>query len=228
MKKRALVPLGAVIGLALVSWLLVGSGLFRIREISVEGGERVKPAEVRDLIGVRVGENIFLADLGRAREALLRLPWVRTAQVRRALPGRVRVILEERKPCAVAALAKEQEWVDREGYLLEKAPEGSGPLLRGSRALETTRGRRLDERSQLVLEALCPLGEQFLAQFTELQLQSSSPELVLQAKAGFRVLLDLEDLGARLRLLERLLTELRGNDYLYIDLRFGDVVLRPR
>lgn len=180
------------------------------------------------MIGIRVGENIFLADLGRARQALLQIPWVRTVQVRRALPSRVRILIEERRPCALVALGKELAWVDREGYLLEKATEITAPLLRGSRALETERGRRLDERSQLVLQALCPLGGQFLAQFPELQLQLDSPELVLQAKEGFRVLLDLEDLSARLRLLERLLTELKGSHYLYIDLRFGDVVLRPR
>jgi cell division protein FtsQ len=228
LNRRAVVLLGAVIGIAFVGWLLVGSSLFRIREISVEGGERVKPAEVRDLIGIRVGENIFKADLGRARQALLHLPWVREVQVRRTLPARIRVVIEERKPCALVVLGKERQWVDREGYLLEQAVETTGPLLSGSRALETERGRRLDERSQIALQALCPLDEQFLAQFAEFQLQSDSPELVLQAKAGFRVLLDLEDLGERLKLLERLLTKLKGSRYLYIDLRFGDVVLRPR
>ncbi len=230
MRKR-LALLGAVGLLVLLSWTFLGSGLFRVREIVVEGGERVELERVKELIGIRVGENIFTAEVGRARRALLGLLWVREARVRRALPSRIVVQLEEREPVLLITLGDERYWVDRDGYLLEQAgPEASGPLLlSGVKVVKTPQGwQRLDERSLGALQALLELDEKFLAGFTEAHLNSSSPELVLQGRAGFRVFLDLEGLGERLRLLQRLLTALKGSDYSYIDLRFGDVVLRPR
>ncbi|MGQ9477713.1 MAG: cell division protein FtsQ/DivIB [Candidatus Bipolaricaulia bacterium] len=229
MRKR-LIFLGVVSLLALLGWTFLGSGLFRVREIIVEGGERVSPERVKELIGIRVGENIFTAGVGRARRALLGLLWVREARVRRTFPSRILVQLEEREPVLLIALGDERYWVDRDGYLLERAgPEASGLFLSGVKALKTPQGwQRLDEKSLGVLQALLGLDEKFLAGFTEAHLNSSSPELVLQGRAGFRVLLDLEGLVERLRLLQRLLTALKGSDYSYIDLRFGDVVLRPR
>jgi hypothetical protein len=228
--KKRLIFLGVIGLLALLGWTFLGSGLFRVREIIVEGGERVPPERVKELIGIRVGGNIFTAEVGRARRALLGLLWVREARVRRALPSRIIVQLEERKPALLIALGEERYWVDRDGYLLERAgPEAAGPLLSGVKVLKTPQGwQRLDERSLGALQALLGMGEQFLAGFTSFQLEPRSPELVLQARAGFRVFLDLEGLGERLQLLQRLLTALKGSNYSYIDLRFGDVVLRPR
>jgi cell division protein FtsQ len=211
-------------------WLLKGSTLFAIKEISIEGGEKVKPAEVLSLIGIRVGENIFAADLRGAEEVLLRLPWVHRAKLRRALPSRIVVSLEERKPLAVVSLGREYRWVDREGYLLDKASKSeiNGPTLGGVGVIETDRGRRLDERSLHAFQALFSMGERFLAQFSGFRLQLDSPELVLQAEGGFQVKLDLEDLEKRLELLAQLLAVVDGSHYLYIDLRFGDLVMLPR
>lgn len=229
-KRPILLALGAVGLMTLLGWTFLGSGLFRVKEIIVEGGERVSPERVKELIGIRVGGNIFTAQTGRARQALLRLLWVREARVRRALPSRIMVQLEERKPALLIALGNERYWVDRDGYLLEQAgAEATGLLLSGVKLVKTPQGwQRLDERGLGVLQALLGLDEKFLVGFSEFHLGPSSPELVLQARAGFRVFLDLEGLGERLRLLQRLLTALKVSDYSYIDLRFGDVVLRPR
>ncbi|MFQ6033296.1 MAG: cell division protein FtsQ/DivIB [Candidatus Bipolaricaulia bacterium] len=221
---------GTVIVIILLGWLLRGSALFAIKEISIEGGERVKPAEVQSLIGIRVGENIFAADLRGAEEALLRLPWVRRALVRRALPSRIIVSLEERRPFAVVSSKDRYYWVDREGYLLERAnaPATDKPLLSDVGMSETERGPRLDARSLTAFQALYRMDENFLDRFSQFSLHSDSPELILQAKEGFEVRLDLEDLAGRLELLERLLTVIDGSHYLYIDLRFGDLVMLPR
>ena len=227
MRKRG-VLLGAIIVIILLAWLLRGSEFFAIKEISIEGGERVKPTEVKGLIGIRVGENIFAADLRRARQALLHLPWVRQAHLRRALPARIVVVLEERKPFALISLGDQYYWVDREGYLLDRASETEELFLSGVGVIETDRGPRLDERSRAALQALFGMDGRSLAQFTEFRLRSGSPELVLHHREGFRVLLDLEDLGERLELLARLLTVIDGSHYLYIDLRFGDLVMLPR
>lgn len=204
--------------------------LFAVKEISIEGGERIKPAEVRSLIGIRVGENIFAADLRGAEGALLRLPGVRRAKVRRVLPSRIVVSLEERRPFAVVSFQDRYWWVDREGYLLEEAQpqDVDKPLLSDVGASEAGRGRQLDGRSLRAFQALFGMDENLLDRFSQFSLQSDSPELLLQAKEGFQVKLDLDNLAERLKLLQRLLTVIDGSHYLYIDLRFGDLVMRPR
>ncbi len=212
----------------MLGWLLAGSGIFQVKEISIEGGERVDPATVQDLIGIRVGESIFAVDLARAREALAGVRWIKRAQIRRILPSRIVVTLEERRPLAQVSLKGKYRWVDYQGYLLDRAVADAAPFLSGAGIIETGGGPRLDDRSRQALQALWEMGEGFLDRFSEFHLQSGSPELVLYAKGGFQVLVDLEGLKGRLKLLSRLLTVIDSSHYLYIDLRFGDLVMLPR
>ena len=225
------VLLGTVIVIILLGWLLRESVLFAVKEISIEGGERIKPEEVRSLIGIRVGENIFAADLRGAEKTLLRLPWIRRVRVRRALPSRIIVSLEERRPFAVVSFQDRYWWVDREGYLLERAEpqDADKPLLNNVGVRETERGKRLDDRSFTAFQALYRMDENFLDRFSQFSLQSEgSPELILRAKEGFEMRLDLKNLEDQLKLAGRLLTAIDGSHYLYIDLRFGDLVMLPR
>jgi len=229
--------------LAAGGWLLLGSEYFAIKQIIIEGGERVQRAreDLRRLIGIRAGENIFMADLERARAALLRLPWVREVQLRRRLPSRIEILIEERRPFVLVSLADADTdeklfWVDREGYLLEEAHPRSEAdsadrlLIEGAQVVQTGRGPRLRGPGLEAVRALSGLDEAFLERFATLQLTEQG--LILTAREGFKVFLDPDLEGSaltrELQLLERLLTVIDGRHYLYIDLRFGDLVLRPR
>ncbi|MCY3758231.1 MAG: FtsQ-type POTRA domain-containing protein [Acidobacteria bacterium] len=67
--------------------------------------------------------NLVRFDLDRLRRNLKRIPWVKTAVVRRVLPDKLIVDIEERQPVAFTRVGQETLLIDEEGTLLENNPE---------------------------------------------------------------------------------------------------------
>ncbi|MCX8104180.1 MAG: FtsQ-type POTRA domain-containing protein, partial [Candidatus Bipolaricaulota bacterium] len=80
--RRAVFLIVAVIGLVLA---LPWHKYLAIREITVEGGERIQAETVLQSLPITRGMNWLTADIQAAREALLRLPDVRDARVKKRL-----------------------------------------------------------------------------------------------------------------------------------------------
>ena len=62
-------------------------------------------------------------DLDRLRRSLELIPWVKTVVVRRVLPDKLMIDIEEREPVAFARVAQGTLLIDGEGILLENNPE---------------------------------------------------------------------------------------------------------
>lgn len=224
-----------ILVLGAVAWLLLGSEFFAIEEIAIRGGERTQRQleGLRELIriaGVRVGGNIFRTDLERAQEALLHLPWVRAVELHRRLPDRIEVRLVERIPFLIAELDSGRFWVDCFGYLIELAkPEAEALVLRGARQVETPEGPRLDDEGVAVVRAVAEVAAYdpgFVLRFRDLQITPQA--VILRTTGGLRVIMESTGLAEELERLRRLLAVINEGHYLYIDLRFGDVVMMPR
>ena len=77
---------------------------FAIVKVHVEGHQRLDEMEVRRAARLLEGQNVFEVSPAEAQEHLLRHPWIKSAEVSRRLPGEYRVVIEERRPVALAAL----------------------------------------------------------------------------------------------------------------------------
>jgi cell division protein FtsQ len=74
---------------------------FAIRTVKVESTfERVSRDEVAAVVAPYARSGFFEVDLKAVREALVALPWVRTATVRRVWPDTLHVVLAEERPVA--------------------------------------------------------------------------------------------------------------------------------
>ncbi len=67
--------------------------------------------------------NLVRFDLDRLRRNLKLIPWVKTAVVRRVLPDKLIVDIEEREPVAFARVRQGTLLIDEEGTLLEHDPQ---------------------------------------------------------------------------------------------------------
>lgn len=101
-------------GLAFGHRFLTTSTRFAIAEVEVRGSTVLTPDEVRAVLPISRGDNIFEASTAAAERALLTLPWVEGADVRRELPQRIVVELRERTPAAVVS-ADDLYLVDGDG-----------------------------------------------------------------------------------------------------------------
>jgi cell division protein FtsQ len=78
---------------------------FAIREVVVQHRGRLPATDLRAALAISSGESIWDLDPAAAEERLRARPWVRSASVRRELPGRVVVRVREYRPAAIVAVA---------------------------------------------------------------------------------------------------------------------------
>ncbi|WP_433533577.1 cell division protein FtsQ/DivIB [Micromonospora sp. CA-263727] len=126
-RMRAALPwavAGGVLALAaLVAWLLLGTGLFGVREVRVEGAELVTAVQVRDAVGVPDGVPLARLDLAELAGRVGALPPVERATVTRDWPEAVVVRLTERTGVAVVPRGEQFVVVDATGVAFRTLPQ---------------------------------------------------------------------------------------------------------
>lgn len=137
-------------------------GLLTLRSFEVSGAQHLDDAILRELIGLRAGTPLRHIDRDAARARLLSHPWVISADVGIALPGRVIIRLVERR--AVARLRASAEdrsegdwWIDETGAPFADVEQGTQDLpllIAGAAAGELP---KLGERSASLASALATL-----------------------------------------------------------------------
>lgn len=132
---------------------------FRAEQVEFRGIVNLNHPGIDGLVRRALGPNLILADLDHVRQVVESEPWVESATVRRALPNRVVIQIQERKPVAVAAIDGELFLVDSTGIVLDRfgARYGDldGPIVKGLKnlALENAREENL-ERIQLYMRVV--------------------------------------------------------------------------
>ncbi len=112
-----------------VLWLLAVTRMFLRRDarfrlagassIEIEGNHHLTRTQLLRLFAEDIDRNIFGVSLDQRRADLEAISWVRHATVMRLLPGRLRVLLEERTPVAFVRQGGHIGLVDANGVLLE-------------------------------------------------------------------------------------------------------------
>jgi len=236
---RALVACLGLATIGILGWqagrFLLTDALFEISDVRVEGVDRLSPATIREAAAVE-GQNLFAADLARARARVEALPGVERVHVTREWPNRIEIVVKEREPFALIN-AGQLYWMDAEGVILRtlsQIPVAPGPILSGVEVERMGLGTKL--ASDRLAQGLSFLRElhrahgSLAALLSEVDL-SRPIGVVLYTLDGIEVRVGSERWEERLARLEALLESLseRGEPVGSIDLRFQDlVVLRPR
>jgi cell division protein FtsQ len=100
---------------------------YQVSEVRFETDGALTREEAVRAAGIAPGANIFTVNLASARQGLLTLPQIETAEVTRTLPNRLAITLSERKPVAWLAAPGVEDpstspasfLVDRRGVLIE-------------------------------------------------------------------------------------------------------------
>ena len=112
-------------GLYWVRDRLYHSPRFDIAITEINGLQQISQNQVLLKISelARPDRNLVSFDLDRLRRDLELIPWVKTVVVRRVLPDKLIVDIEEREPVAFARVGQVTLLIDEEGTLLENNPE---------------------------------------------------------------------------------------------------------
>lgn len=210
-------------------WMLT-SARFAVTEIEVLGAHRLS-REAIAAAGLVPGVNFFRIDPRTIEERLESLPLVRRAEVIRAFPHRVTVLIEERRPFTLVHAGR-LHWIDEQGVDLgpeRRAVRPAAPVITGLGTADLSPGAGGSPgltAGVSLLRILLRSGSALLAQISEIDV--SRPDgPVLYTVDGIEVRLGAEDWEARLGRLLGVLAQLRsvGEAVTSIDLRFRDQVV---
>jgi cell division protein FtsQ len=187
---------------------------FRIRSIRFEGLHHARERELLRLSPLKVGDNLFTADVDGMAEALERHPWVGAAEVRRRWPPALEVTVRERKAVALVELAG-LYLVDADAQLFKRAAPGDGldlPVITGFTRDDYV--RRQSEVEPLLADALAILRawqEAGLARalpVSEVHLSALDGATVYAGEEGLQVKLGSGEIAPKLERLKTVLAAL--------------------
>jgi cell division septal protein FtsQ len=220
-------------GASAVRWAMAAPQ-FRVASIDVVGASRVPSGRVISVAGIEPGMSVFRIDTAAAAARLEAMPQIRRADVVRELPGRVRIVVEERRPFTLVH-AHGLHWIDEDGHLLgeeRRAVAPPLPVVSGLgddeiAAMQSVPGPRVRAALALI-RGLLRTGSPLVRQLSEIDM-SRSEGPVLYTLDGIEVRLGAEDWPDRLARLEGVLAQTATQELrpTAVDLRFKDqVVLR--
>ena len=215
-------------------WLLT-TPRFAVARVEVQGNVRLGRAEIVAASGLAPGVNLFRVDPRAAALAVETLPQVRRAEVIRAFPNRLTIVVDERRPFTLVHAGK-LHWVDEQGTPMAEEPRAVAvglPVISGLGPEELAAGQgapsgRLATGVSLI-RLLLRSGSPLTSQISEIDV-SRSEGPVLYTVDGIEVRIGAEDWEARIARLLGVLAQVTssGKPVSAIDLRFRDqVVLRP-
>ncbi|MET8307678.1 FtsQ-type POTRA domain-containing protein [Micromonospora sp. NPDC005173] len=170
-RMRAALPWAATAGVlalvGLVAWTVLGTGLFGVREVKVEGASLVTPVQVRDAVGVADGVPLARVDLAAAARRVGTLAPVERATVSRDWPGALVVRVTERAPVAAVPQGEAFALVDRTGVAFRTVPRRPAelPLVRVARPAVDDPGTRA------ALEVLVALTPELRAELVDVSVE---------------------------------------------------------
>ena len=249
LRRAALASVTLLLCALVMAWVL-GSPVFALSEVSFDGAERVSADWLYGTLAEWRGRNLVSLDLSAVQSQLLAHDWIRRAELRKILPDRLTISIEERQARALLHRDERRFYLDETGAVITAAEEVEAEEWLAVRISDqwwrAVVAREDDsEAEQLLWEFLReqrPGLEQVLQLARDLEVrrpQQRVMELLLLGRddvqlklAGWDFPVRLELLGARDKLvwLERLLPELerRFGAFGSVDLRFSRrIILRP-
>lgn len=114
------------------------SPFLRIKEVRVSGNRAVRGDEILRRAGISKGDGIFDVSLERAYKGIMGISRIKRASLKRPIPTRVEIRVEERSPVALVRWGDGRIYeVDEDGVLMElltvpRAHVPDLPIIRGS------------------------------------------------------------------------------------------------
>ena len=224
-----LVGLAGLAGLGYAArWYLLHSSRFKVAKAAVSKTAHASQAELKRIADRARGRNIFTLDLVRLQGDLEKVRWVRSAAVRRVLPDRLMVAIEERVPRGLALFRGRVSLIDEEGQPIDLYT-GAGefadfPIFTGLEDARPERARVQVARGFAFLVYLEESHPGFTSEISEIDL-SRDDRIALSLNGGGPVVrVHPTDFGSNLdRWLEmRNWLQAHLGTGSYVDLRFHD------
>lgn len=222
-----------IVGGFLFVQLLLASDLFRIDQVSVQGGSHLSEQQVVALSDIKVGVNTFSLDPALIGRKIAENPWVREARIRRIFPRQVDIRIEERKPVAIINLGL-LYYLDSHGEVfkvLDATDKFDYPVITGfdyQKIQQRDRQYAIDLKKIVVLLNDLQQRQQFnLDQVSEVHREAGGGFALFTLNDGVKVRLGRDNFMKKIDRLERIYAKLQPKLKIldYIDLNVDEKVI---
>ncbi|MCY6354038.1 cell division protein FtsQ/DivIB [Clostridium sp. ZS2-4] len=118
-----------VILIAVVVTLCLKLSYFNIKDIKVLNNRNIGSEEIKKLSQINLGENIFYLNLRKNRTAILSNPYILKADIKRKLPNKINIYVEERTAVFYVKQNDKYLVIDEKGIVLEEKSSINGMKL---------------------------------------------------------------------------------------------------
>lgn len=220
-------------GALLTFQVLLESGYFQVRQISVEQQARVSEEDILEASDIKIGDSMFDLELNMIGRKIEEQPWIARAFVERVFPDQIVIRVEERQPRAVIDLDY-LYYVDGSGdvfKMLEAGDDLNYPVISG-----INRQYLLDNHDQAQSSLLLALGlmqelqgrDHFnLEDVSEIHYDQQEGLILYTLVGGVPVRMGDQGFAAKLDRLEAIYSDLEPRllALKYIDLNVADRVI---
>jgi len=243
------VPVGAFLAYQLYG-LLVYSEFFRVERIEVYGCQQSTPESILARLPWVKGDSLWTISLKESVDGILTESWVKSVTVRRVLPRRVEVYIQERVPIAAVPDSQGLRYygIDERGYVLPMvsvfrgvphlhASENSPrlPIVTGFKESEIEVGKALPEDRIAPVMELVGLIQAESPQLAEVLFEYNASQkgnvVAYPSERVKKINFGTENFSRRIARLAKVwkYLESQGHEGEYLDLRFEDqcVVFSP-
>jgi cell division protein FtsQ len=218
-----------VLFIAAVGYLAVVSvrHSFIINKVVFTGNVHLPDEELKNLAGLKGGENLFTLSGGAIYRKISASPWIRYAAVRKEFPDTLHILVREAEPLALLDMKGRLFMVDEKGKMLEELRESSMPFLPIISGDPYGEKEVFSEAIHLV-STIKETG--LLSRKNHIEVIAHKLQEIALNLDGTVVKIGTGDYGDKLTRLVELEEEIKGRHIPvdYIDLRFADrVVVKP-
>jgi cell division septal protein FtsQ len=200
--------------------------LFVISGVKVEGVKQLGDRDLKEMVDVFIGQNIFRVDLASAVKRAEGNPWVREARIYRRLPNRLTMVFTERVPAFVLDTGTGRYLLDGDGVVIERLAKEQTPAwplpviaIQDYRARpgEEVNAEALPEAMQLIAEISARGGWQL----PDVTVKADTPESLAVLYGGCQFKLGSGRYGEKLRRLAEVMADVKQREVeiSYVDLR---------
>ena len=131
---KILLLIAIIVGVFLFLFI---SPVFNIKEVSVQGNNKINSEEIKSLSQLTIDENIFRFSSKEVEENVKENAYVDTVDIKRKLPNTVEITITERETKYQLEYGNAFIYIDKDGYILEISDVNANlPIIRGYGTLQ--------------------------------------------------------------------------------------------
>ncbi len=186
-KKRIFAAIRFLIIVSAIYAFIFLTPFFNVKNIYVEGSVATPSEKVVTASGITEGTHILKINKSAAKQGIEKLAYVKTAEIKRVFPNKIKIVVTEGKVLANIALAKDFAAIDETGKIMEICPEPKVyPVIYGLTVKKSNIGEKItiDETGSfdVILEYIHYLSRQALPEpYVSITIDKNDVSLVLES-----------------------------------------------